>query len=168
MGMTLTAANALLGGSMTVVNAKTPEFGKLIAVQDWEGLDRLFLRVIRHALLLVLVGAVAGFIAIWLLQAHFNIGNRFIPAAYAALLFGTACFQAVAGAFANYLRAHKKEPLMRMTIIASILQGSATWYLGKHYGVPGVTAGFFAVTAFFVFPYVLIVWRRCRREWHGC
>ncbi len=168
MGMTLTAANALLGGSMTVVNARTPEFGKLIAVQDWEGLDRLFLRAVRHALLLVLVGAVAGFIAIWLLQAHFTIGNRFIPAAYAALLFGTACFQAVAGAFANYLRAHKKEPLMRMTIIASILQGSATWYLGKHYGVPGVTAGFFAVTAFFVFPYVLLVWRRCRREWHGC
>ena len=168
MGMTLTAANALLAGSMTVVNAKTPEFGKLIAVRDWQGLDRLFFRVIRHALLLVLVGAVVGFIAIWFLQAQFTIGNRFIPAGEAALLFGTACFQAAAGAFANYLRAHKKEPLMRMTIIASILQGAATWYLGKHYGVPGVTAGFFAITAFFVFPYVLFVWKRCRREWHAC
>jgi len=97
MGMTLTAANALLAGSMTVVNAKTPEFGKLIAVRDWEGLDRLFLRVTRHALFLVLVGAVAGFVAIWLLQARYTIGNRFIPAGDAALLLGTVCFQAASG-----------------------------------------------------------------------
>jgi O-antigen/teichoic acid export membrane protein len=166
MGMTLTAANALLAGGMTVLNAKTPEFGKLIAVRDWEGLDRLFFRVTRHALTLVLVGAVVGFLAIWQLQVHFTIGHRFIPAGLAALLFGTVFFQAAAGAFANYLRAHKKEPLMKMTILASLLQGSGTWYLGKHYASIGVTAGFFAVTACFVFPYVLFVWRRCRQEWH--
>jgi O-antigen/teichoic acid export membrane protein len=168
MGMTLTAANALLAGAMTVLNAKTPEFGKLIAVRDWEGLDRLFFRVTRHALLLVLVGAVVGFLAIWQLQAHLEIGRRFIPAGHAALLLGTVCFQAAAGAFAIYLRAHKKEPLMRMTIIASLLQGAGTWYLGKHYATLGVTAGFFAVTACFVLPYVLFVWRRCRKEWHMC
>ena len=168
MGMTLTAANALLAGSMTVVNAKTPEFGKLIAVRDWEGLDRLFSRVTRHALSLVAVGAAVGFIAIWQLQEHFAIGRRFIPAGHVALLLGTVCFQALAGSFAAYLRAHKQEPLMRMTILASLLQGAGTWYLGKHFASLGVTAGFFAVTAFFVLPYVLIVWRRCRREWHTC
>jgi O-antigen/teichoic acid export membrane protein len=168
MGMTLTAANALLAGGMTVLNAKAPEFGKLIAVRDWEGLDRLFFRVTRHALLLVLFGAVVGILAIWQLQVHFAIGRRFIPVGHAALLFGTVCFQAAAGAFAIYLRAHKKEPLMRMTIIASLLQGAGTWYLGKHYSSLGVTAGFFAVTACFVLPYVLFVWRRCRQEWHTC
>jgi len=168
MGMTLTAANALLAGGMTVLNAKTPEFGKLIAVHDWEGLDRLFFRVTRHALLLVLAGAVVGFLAIWQLQAHLAIGHRFIPAGHAALLLGTVCFQAAAGAFAIYLRAHKKEPLVRMTVIASLLQGAGTWYLGKHYASLGVTAGFFAVTTCFVFPYVLFVWRRCRQEWHIC
>jgi O-antigen/teichoic acid export membrane protein len=168
MGMTISVANALLAGSMTVLNAKTPEFGKRIAVHDWQGLDRLFKKATIQSFGLAIAGAIVGVGVIWQLQAHFAIGNRFIPAGNAALLFGTACFQAVAGAFANYLRAHKKEPLMRMTIIASLLQGTATWYLGKHYGVAGVTAGFFAVTAFFVFPYVLFVWRRCRREWHAC
>ncbi|HEX9022566.1 MAG TPA: hypothetical protein VF799_01870 [Geobacteraceae bacterium] len=168
MGMTLTAANALLAGSMTVVNAKTPEFGKLIAIGNWEGLDRAFFQVIRRALSLVIFGAVAGFIAIWQLQEHFRIGSRFIPAGHAALLFGTVCFQAMAGSFATYLRAHKQEPLMGMTIIASLLQGAGTWYLGKNYGSLGVTAGFFVVTAFFVFPCVLLVWARCRRQWHAC
>jgi O-antigen/teichoic acid export membrane protein len=166
MGMTLTAANALLAGSMTVLHAKTPEFGKRIAVRDWRGLDRLFNDTTKRALILALVGAVTGFCAIWVLQAYFTIGRRFIPAWQAAILFGTVFFQILGGAFANYLRAHKQEPLVRMTMFSSLLQGCMTWYLGKHYASLGVTGGYFAVTAFFTAPYCYFVWRQCRREWH--
>lgn len=166
MGMTLTAANALLAGSMTVLNARTPEFGKLVAIRDWSGLDVLFLRVTKHALALALFGACAGFAVIWQLQAHFAIGGRFIPAGDAALLFGAIVIQTAAGAFANYLRAHKQEPLMGMTIVASVLQGAGTWFLGKHFGARGVCVAFLSVTAAFVLPYVLLVWNRCRRQWH--
>ena len=172
MGMTLTAANALLMGSLTIVNAKTPEFGKLVALRDWDRLDQLFFRTIKHAFGLVMVGAIVGVGLIWFLQENFSIGQRFIPAGHAALLFGSVCFQTVSGSFANYLRAHKIEPLMKMTVIASILQGVATWYLGKSYASLGVTAGFFTISSLFVLPYVLTVWKRCRREWHttehGC
>ena len=137
MGMTLTAANALLAGSMTLLHAKTPEFGKRIAVCDWEGLDRLFYQVTRHALTLALIGTAVGVCAIWILQEYFTIGRRFIPAWQAALLFGNVCFQILSGAFANYLRAHKQEPLVRMTLCSSLLQGGVTWYMGKHYASMG-------------------------------
>ena len=166
MGMTLTAANALLAGSMTVLHAKTPEFGKRIAAKDWVGLDRLFKGTTKQALLLASFGAVAGFFAVWVLQSYFTLGKRFIPAWLAAILFGTVFFQILGGAFANYLRAHKQEPLVRMTVLSSLLQGSITWYLGKHYAAIGVTGGYFAVTAFFTAPYCYFVWKRCRREWH--
>lgn len=168
MGMTLTAANALLAGSMTVVNAKTPEFGKLVAVHDWHALDRLFFRTTRHVLGLAIAGATAGIVVIWFLQEHFPIGQRFIPATQAGLLFASICFQAVSGSFANYLRAHKKEPLMMMTLFASLLQGGVTWYLGKNYATMGVISGYFAVTAGFIFPCIFFIWKRCRRDWHAC
>lgn len=166
MGMTLTAANALLAGSMTLLHAKTPEFGKRIAVRDWLGLDHLFYDTTKKALILALVGAVAGSCVIWVLQSYFTIGRRFIPAWQAAILFGTVFFQIFGGAFANYLRAHKQEPLMRMTVVTAIIQGAITWYFGKHYASLGVTAGYFLVTAFVSFPYCLLVWKRCRHEWH--
>lgn len=167
MGMTLTAANALMAGSMTVLQAKVPEFGKLVAVRDWKSLDGLFFHTSKKALTLVLLGAIIGTCAIWGLQTYYlPLGKRFIPAAQAALLFGTIFFMGISGAIANYLRAHKQEPLMRMTVVSSLIQGVATWYLGKHYGSLGATAGYFAVTTFFVCPYCLLVWRRCRNQWH--
>ena len=70
------------------------------------------------------------------------------------------------GALANYLRAHKKEPLMGMTLCSSLLQGVATWYLGKELGSFGAIAGYFGVTTFFTFPFCLIVWIKCKRQWH--
>ena len=166
MGMTLTAANALLAGSMTVLHAKTPEFGKLIAVRNWKELDRLFYDATRKSMLLVIVGAVVGTFAIWVLQRYFAIGKRFIPAGQAAILFGNVCFQILGGAFANYLRAHKQEPLIRMTVCSSILQGTITWYCGKHFASLGVVSGYFLVTAFFTAPYCFFVWKRCRSAWH--
>lgn len=168
MGMTLTAANALAAGSMTVIQAKMPEFGRLIAMKDWESLDKLFNRLYFKAVLLAFIGVVAGTAVIWILQSHLpKLGMRFLPAGQAFLLFATALSMNNGGALANYLRAHKKEPLMRMTLYSSLLQGFATWYLGKNYGSLGATAGYLAVTTFFTFPYCLLVWIRCKRQWHG-
>lgn len=167
MGMTLTAANALLAGSTTILNAKAPEFGKLVAVRDWRGLDHVFKDATRRALMLAAIGFVVGAGAIWGLQSFTSIGKRFIPAGQAAILFGTVFFQIVIGALSGYLRSHKQEPLMRMTVIASVVQATITWYLGKKYASLGVTVGFFSVTAFFIFPYCFFVWRRCRKQWHA-
>ena len=167
MGMTMTAANALMAGSMVVLQAKVPEFGKLIAIRDWKSLDELFYHATKKSLTLVLLGAIVGTCLIWALQTYYQpFGKRFIPAAQAALLFGTIFFMCIGGSFANYLRAHKQEPLMRMTVVSSIIQGVSTWYLGKHFGSLGATAGYFVVTTFFVCPYCLVVWRRCRNLWH--
>lgn len=167
MGMTLTAANALLAGSTTVFNVKIPEMGKRVAVRDWKGLDEIFLDGTRRALILALIGAVVGTSVVLGFQRYSTIGKRFIPASQAALLFSTVFFQVVIGSLSAYLRSHKKEPLVKMTVFASALQAFVTWYFGKKYGSLGVTAGFFSVTAFFILPYCFLVWRRCRREWHS-
>lgn len=166
MGMTLTAANALLIGSMTLMNAKGPEFGKLIAVRDWDNLDRLFFQSLRKTVVLVTIGTAIGVTAIWALQRNFAIGQRFLPVEQVAILFGAICVQAPYIAIAIYLRAHKQEPLLTMTILASVLQGTITWYCGKHYSSLGVTMGFLFVSAFFIFPYALFIWHRCRKVWH--
>jgi O-antigen/teichoic acid export membrane protein len=167
MGMTLVAANALLGVCATIINAKSPEFGKLIAVRDWKTLDRQFLRALYQSLGLAAAGALLGWGAIRFLQGHHPIGERFIPASHAALLLATVCVQTVNSAFAVYLRAHKREPLMVMTILSSVLQGAATWFFGRYYSTQGVTVAYLTITLFFTFPYIYIVWKRCRASWHA-
>ncbi len=166
MGMTMTVGNALLAGSFTIVNARTPQFGKLIALHDWHALDRLFSKTVAQALSLVSFGAVVGVLIVWVLQSYSKFGVRFLPYGQCALLFGTVCMQTVYGSLGVYLRSHKKEPLLISTILASLLQGITTIFLAEKYGSLGVTAGYAAVTVFFIFPYVFLVWWRCRKEWH--
>ena len=166
MGITISAANALLGIGLTQLYAKTPLFGKFIALRDWRNLDRIFYKTLRHSFTLTAIGAVLGAGAIWYLQGISTFGQRFIPYDQAAILFVTVCFQVVNSGIAIYLRAHKQEPLVVMTILASFLQGAATWYLGKNYSSYGVTLGFFFVTVFYVFPYVLLIWVRFRKLFH--
>ncbi len=167
MGMTMTAANALAAGSMTVLQAKVPEFGKLIAIRDWVGLDHLFFQVTKKMVLLVLIGAIVGICSIFLFQTYYlSFGKRFLPFGQVAMLFGAVLSQVLGGALASYLRAHKKEPLMKMTVMASILQGIATWYLGREYGSLGAISGFFALTTFFNLPFCYYIWKKCRKQWH--
>jgi O-antigen/teichoic acid export membrane protein len=166
MGMTLTAANVLLGSSMVLIMAKSPEFGKLIALRNWQQLDLLFKKVLQQSVCMALLGTIAGWSIISFLQMHYLIGQRFIPAQYAAILFGTICLHVIIGALVVYLRAHKKEPLMLVTLATSLLQGIVTWFLGKHYSISGVTLGYFFITLFVILPAVYCVWKRSRRIWH--
>jgi len=167
MGMTLAAANALLGICLTLLIAKSPDFGKLIAVQNWKNLDRQFYRVLLQSATLVSIGAFSGWCIIWFLQKNYTVGQRFIPASHAAFLLGAVCVQTVNSAFAIYLRAHKKEPLMTITVLVSIFQGALTWFLGMRYSTLGVTVGYFLVSLIFIFPSFFLIWKRCRAEWHA-
>jgi O-antigen/teichoic acid export membrane protein len=167
MGITISAANALLGIGLTQLYAKSPLLGKLIAVRDWHNLDQTFYKTLRQSFTITAIGAVLGTGAIWYLQEISTFGQRFILYNQAGILFVTVCFQVVNSGIALYLRAHKQEPLVVMTVIASFLQGAATWYLGKRYSSYGVTLGFFFVSVFYIFPYVLLIWVRFRKRFHS-
>lgn len=166
MGMTMSACNALLAVCVTWISAKSPEFGKFIALRQWAELDQLFFRVFKQSLLIVVAGALGGWSLIYFLQAHYQLGQRFLPADQVALLLGAIVIMVVNNCFGVYLRAHKQEPLMLVTICASLLYGASTMVFGKYYSGVGVVSGFLAITLGFCLPAIYFVWTRCRREWH--
>ena len=66
----------------------------------------------------------------------------------------------------TYLRAHKREPLLVVSVLLGVLVGLSTWLLGKHYSALGMAAGYLAIYAMIV-PVEVFIWRRCRVKWHG-
>lgn len=160
MGMSLSAANALLGICITWINAKNPEFCKLVVKRDWLGLDKSFFRILLQSTTAVTIGAITGWCAIALVQMTHPFGERFLPADQMALLFTSVVIQNIIYGFATYLRAHKLEPLLAVSIVAALLQGTATWYLGSRYSSIGATGGYLLVSLFFSLPATYFVWRR--------
>jgi O-antigen/teichoic acid export membrane protein len=167
MGLTLSASNALLGASITILNTKSPQFSMLVAQRRWQELDQLFRRVITQSGAIAASGAILGAGVIWYLQRHFALGQRFLPASQAALLLLTTTLVVMIYAMATYLRAHKREPFMYISVATAIVQGGATWYLGKHYSSRGVIIGYLATTVAISLPAAYLIWRRCRSLWHG-
>ena len=165
MGMTLSASNALMGMGMTWLNSRSPEFGKLIATREWHKLDQLFYGVLSQAFFVVVTGAVAGWGVIRLLQEYSKVGNRFLPTDQVAFLLAAVCVQLVGSGLAVYLRAHKQEPFLLLSIFNAIVQGAATWWLGMLFSSKGITLSVLFISLLTtVIGYV--IWQRCRENWH--
>ena len=68
--------------------------------------------------------------------------------------------------FATYLRAHKREPLMAVSVVFALAVGGSTLFFGRFYSVTEVAWGYLALNLIML-PVVLIIWSRRRAEWHG-
>jgi hypothetical protein len=167
MGMTWAFVGALMSVASAWILPKAPTFGVLIAQRRYADLDRLFRRLTASVLLVVGAGAVAIWIAVFLLdRAHHPLAARLLsPSTTAYLLLGTFIVCASLP-FSVYLRAHKKEPLMAVSVAGGVLTAIAVVVLGKRYSADGVAIGYLAVSAI-VTPFVALIWRRRRLEWHG-
>jgi O-antigen/teichoic acid export membrane protein len=167
MGLTLTAGNALMATGLTLITAKNPEFAKLVALSNWMGLDAVFFRVLRQTMLFVTVGALLGTLLIWILQdGGFAVGQRFVPVQFAAVFFAAVCVQISAAAFAIYLRSHKNDPLVWVTVAVSLVQGVTVVIFGGKYSISGVVWVYLIVSAFLLLPSFVWIWGKYRREWH--
>jgi len=167
MGITLSASTALLGTAYAWQQAKSPLMGKLVAVRNWQGLDKVFYPVLWQSFGVVVFGTVAGWSAIALLQAYHSLGSRFIPSGQVMLLLSAACINTLISGFAVYLRAHKKDPFMVFSLVIAGIQGVTTWYLGMRYSSLGVTAGFLLVSLVVGLPAAYSIWCKCRKAWHA-
>lgn len=167
MGMTLTLTNALTQIAMAWVTVRAPKFGMLVAGSKWRELDALFARVFRQSVLVVLLGAVALVGVVWFVQQYTASGQRILPAAEVAFMAGSVVLNHVIGAIAVYLRAHKRDPFVWLSLIGAVLMGISTWLLGQYLSSVGVVIGTFAINLCYGVPTAVWLWYKLRREWHG-
>jgi hypothetical protein len=101
---------------------------------------------------------------------HYPLAERFAtrllpPLPLAFFLLGQL-LQVVSIQFSSYLRAHKKEPMMSLSVASGILIALSTVILGKYYAAMGVSIGYF-LSNIILIPFVFLIWSRCRTQWHG-
>jgi O-antigen/teichoic acid export membrane protein len=167
MGMTWIFVSALTAVASSWVTPKAPSFGMLIAQQRYAELDRLLWRITAIVFAVTAVGAVGiwGFVFM-LNQLHRPFAARLLTPASTGYLLLATIIMSTSIPMSTYLRAHKKEPLLTLSLIGGLLTGIAIVVLGKNYSADGVAIGYLAVTAT-VTPFVAVIWHRRRAEWHA-
>lgn len=66
--------------------------------------------------------------------------------------------------FSAYMRAHKQEPGMYISVASGIMIGLSTLILGKYYSVIGVSIGYLCANIILV-PLLFLIWYRNHKIW---
>lgn len=168
MGMTLTLVGAVESISCSWLYTRTPQFGGLIAKSDFATLDRLFNRSLALAMVTAICGGAAVVVAVLGLPACFPIyADRLLPLWPTVILVVYRILNVYLSGLALYLRAHKREPLMGISVVNAILVATMTYFVARPFGASGIATGLLVVTLGWALPSFSYVFSRCRRLWHA-
>ncbi len=153
MGMTLATVAVIESFAYALLSAKAPLFGSLIARKEFKELDSVFLRVLRLGVMSAIITSILLLVAVYVLQLTYpRLADRLLSLPIIILFICSRLINVVINAMALYLRAHKSEPLMMISLGAAVLVGFSTWVLGSRYGPAGAAIGFLVITVAWSFP----------------
>lgn len=165
MGMTLSIWSAILATCSIWMSVKAPVYGRLIATESWRELDVQFFRSLKQSVVVTILICSMALAGIHAVQQYTHHGERLISAQYVLFLFAALLAQIFINGFAVYLRAHKREPFLYLSISGGILQAICVIVIGERFSYQGISVGFAIINILLILP-ACMIWIRCRRKWH--
>jgi len=168
MGMSLNIVGALSAVALSWINTKAAPFGTMISRREFAKLDQVFFRALYQSLAV----CAAGGLAIWIACLFLNTtGSPFASRMLAPFAFGLLLLSAVINhvwySEAIYIRAHKQEKYLGVSVGIAILVSLTAFVLGKHFGSMGMAAGYLAVSVVVGFGFGTPIFLKYRRLWHA-
>ncbi len=167
MGMSLSITGAISAMAIAWVNTKAAPFGQLIAKRQFKQLDQLFFPALWQSLMVVSLGGVALWLGgLYLHYIHHPLSLRLLPPTALGLLVLTAIVNHIVFAEAAYLRAHKQEPFLAISVLIGILVGMSSLVLGRSFGALGMMLGYCLINVIVGLGFGSAIFRHKRRLWH--
>jgi O-antigen/teichoic acid export membrane protein len=168
MGMSMQVIAAMNGGAMAWITTKAPTFGRLIAMGNRLELDKLFFRSLVQSLAILLGGVCAISAIFWYLNFIGSpYGLRVLPPKLFYVLFLVCLTQHVVLAEAAYLRAHKQEPFLIVSIVSGLVTAALASQLIPRFGTTGAVISYATVALLIGFCGGTAVFISKRRSWRS-
>lgn len=143
MGMSLQIIAALNGAAMVWITTKAPLYGQLIAQGNRTALNKLFLVTLKQSLIMLALGILAILAGlIWLQSFYQAHAARLLPPEYFVFLCLVCMANHIVFAEASYLRAHKCEPFMIISVVNGVVTALLSVILILPYGLAGAVFAF--------------------------
>jgi hypothetical protein len=165
-GMTLAFVSAVTGVITGWISPMAPSFGILIAQSKFDDLDIIFYRLSIRVILIAISMAVIIWLGIYFINIfELPIAERLLPPFPSAFFLGGAVILCAGLPMSTYLRAHKKEPLLLVSILCGIFTSIAVFISAKYYSIE-VMAIMYFLSIFIFTPFIFLIWLNFRRENH--
>jgi hypothetical protein len=168
LGLSLNAMAAISAIGIAWVQTKAPRMGQHIARREFNELNRLFFPALIQVMVVSVVVAIALDLGVWWLYAS---GSSYASRVLEPLPFALLSLATVVGSIvtcqALYLRAHKEEPFVGLSVLnAIVLTGVAVW-LAPRYGGNGVVIGYLLSMVLVGLIPATLLFNAKRRAWHS-
>jgi hypothetical protein len=166
LGLSLAIVNMIGLIAQSWITRRVPLMADAVARRDWATLDALFMRDFAASSGIFLLGAVVaiGFVAA---LSGTTYSHRILPAWQLAALFAyTFSNQLIAG-LAAQLRSFRREPLMPLIAVTTLLTLPLNVWAIRHYSSAGLVTSLAAMNSLVALPIAVLVWRRCNRIWRN-
>jgi hypothetical protein len=169
VGITIALWSTMYNISNIWIYTATPKINRCVAKKQWHLMDGLFAKNITLSSLTYLAGVCALSALLLLLPGRFvfvdRIVERFLPVIPFVFL-GTGWFlQVIVNGLAVYLRSHKQEPLMVMSLLSGIYIVATTVFVSKFLPADYFFAGFLT-SYLWGLPAVIAIFVSKRKKWH--
>lgn len=165
MGMTLSIMVAIGNLSFSWFTPKIPQFCMLVAERRYQELDRLFFDSSIRTLIIMLIASFALFFAIYAINiTGLSLANRLLPPMCAGIFILGTLVNSVSAPFSHFMRAHKQEPIVHITVGGSILIGVGTFVTAKYLSVTHMAISYLIINIL-ITPSIIAVWYRTRKKW---
>lgn len=170
-GMSINVLNHIRSFAMSWITTKVPLMSRLIELKEYLELDKIFRKtVIQEIMVCLALLIVFGITIVFLRETQMSLGGnilseRFLD--YLPLFFVSVpvVLQAVNDNFATYLRCHKQEPFLVISIVSGIASAVSILLLGKYFGLFGITFGY-CILGFVFIPWGYWIFKTKKLEWH--
>jgi O-antigen/teichoic acid export membrane protein len=167
MGMSLTICNGLTTAAFAWVSTKSAPFGMMIARKEYRKLDATFFRALGQAVALVVCGSMLVWVCTFFVnKQHLQISHRLVSPATIALLLGAMVMNTISFSEALYLRVHKQEKFMAVSVASAILIACLAYFLGRPFGAFGMALGYFLVSSIVGVGFGTTIFLKYRKQWH--
>jgi hypothetical protein len=168
MGMSLTIGNALLAISISWVSTKAAPFGAMVARKEYGELDKVFFRVLAQSSTVSAASSLAVWCAVVYINArHLPFAHRMLAPTSFGILLLSMLVNHIVFSEAIYLRAHKQEKFLTLSVVGACLTATSTLLLGRRFGAMGMVSGYFFLNFVIGLGFGTYIFFKYRRLWHA-
>ncbi len=142
--------------------AVMPRLNILVSERKWQDLDIIFNKNLQRTVLTLFLGGFIYFVLYFTLYDRLDFFSRVLPPISMAMMYVAWILQSWVNCIAYYLRAHKKEPLMKLSLIAAIWVVITTYLCAKLLDQEYMFLGF--LTQYWGIFFVYKIYRKQKQE----
>ncbi|KSV57504.1 lipopolysaccharide biosynthesis protein [Acetivibrio ethanolgignens] len=142
-----------------------PQYNMAVEKKDWRKMDYLMKKNLLLSIITYIIGIAALFGTSIIPFSNRLIWSHILsPKAVVMLAINYLC-SIIIYVEATYLRAHKKEPFMIISVCSGLISSILTLFFTNILGIEYMFLGLM-LTNIIILPVSVYIWKKCRMEWH--